>query len=147
MSFSIEFLRNNSEDNKINKSLSSITTLSGNLKNECSIINPTIIVEGSIDTFKNCNYMRISNFGRSYFVTNIRSLRNNLVEISGKVDVLQSFASSILSNSAIIKRQETDWNLYIDDGSLHLYANPIITTHTFPNGFGQNEFLLAVAGG
>lgn len=147
MSFSIEFMKNNSDNNKIRKSLSSIATISGNLKNDTSIISPTILIEGSISSLKNCNYMHISEFDRYYYITDIRSIRNNLIEISAKVDVLQTYASQILANNAIIKRQENKWNLYIDDGSFKVYSNPNIITREFPNGFSGNEFVLAVAGG
>jgi len=145
--FTIELKRNNSEDNKINKSLTAISSLSGVLKADSSILNPVILVEASISSLKNCNYMVISEFGRKYFIIDIRSVRNGMVEISGKCDVLDSFASQILANTAIIKRQENDWNLYIDDGAFRVYSNPQIQTKVFPSGFTTPEFVLAVAGG
>ena len=146
MSFEIILQRNNSENNNINKDITNILTLSGTLKNQTSIINPTIIIEADLTDITTCNYLTISSFNRSYFITNIESVRNNLVEISAHVDVISSFKSEILSNTAIVKRQENNWNLYIDDGLFKSYQNPIVITKAFPSGFTTQEFVLAVAG-
>ena len=144
--FNIILQTNNSEKNKLDKDITDIITLSGVLKNETSIINPVILIEGDISSFTNCNYMTIPVFGRKYFITNIRSIRNNLFEVSAHVDVLSSFATQIRSNTAIIHRQENRWNLYLNDGSFRVYQNPMVLTREFPNGFTTQEFVLAVAG-
>lgn len=144
--FNIILQTNNSEKNKLDKDITNIVTLNGVLKNETSIINPVILIEGDISAFTNCNYMTIPVFGRKYFITNIRSIRNNLFEISAHVDVLSSFATQIRSNTAIIHRQENRWNLYLNDGSFRIYQNPMVLTREFPNGFTTQEFILAVAG-
>lgn len=146
MSFSIVLQRNDSEKNRITKTITDIETLTGTLKAETSIIDPVIIVEGDLSDYVNCNYMTIATFGRSYFVNNIRSIRNGLVEFSCHVDVLSSFANEIKSNSAIVKRQENNWNLYLNDGTFRVYQNPNVLTKAFPSGFTTQEFVLAVAG-
>lgn len=146
MSFEIILQKNNSENININKDISNILTLSGTLKNQTSIINPSIIIEANLADITTCNYLTIPSFNRSYFITNIESLRNNLVEISAHVDVISSFKNEILANTAIVKRQENNWNLYIDDGIFKSYQNPIVITKAFPSGFTTQEFVLAVAG-
>lgn len=146
MSFEIILQKNNSENININKDISNILTLSGTLKNQTSIINPSIIIEANLANITTCNYLTIPSFNRSYFISNIESLRNNLVEISAHVDVISSFKSEILANTAIVKRQENNWNLYIDDGIFKTYQNPIVITKAFPSGFTTQEFVLAVAG-
>lgn len=146
MSFEIILQKNNSENININKDISNILTLSGTLKNQTSIINPSIIIEADLTNIASCNYLTIPSFNRSYFITNIESLRNNLVEISAHVDVISSFKNEILANTAIVKRQENNWNLYIDDGIFKSYQNPIVITKAFPSGFTTQEFVLAVAG-
>ena len=144
--FDINFQINHSEKNKLDKSITDIITLNGVLKNETSIIDPVILIEADLTTLVNCNYMTIPVFGRSYFVTNIRSIRRNLVEVSAHVDVLSSFASQIRNNVAIVRRQENNWNLYLNDGVFKVYQNPMVLTREFPNGFSTFEFVLAVAG-
>lgn len=146
MSFSIMLQRNASEKNKVDKTLTSITTMTGTLKNETSIIDPVIFFEASLSDLKNCNYCTISEFGRSYFVNNIRSIRNGLVELTCHVDVLSTYKSQIREQFALVKRQENYWNLYLNDGSFKVYQNPMVLTKLFPSGFTSPHFVLAVAG-
>lgn len=146
MSFTIVIQRTTSEKNRLTKSLTTIATLTGTLKNETSIIDPVIIVEGNLSDYVSCNYCTITQFGRSYFVTNIRSVRNNLIELTCHVDVLSTYAAAIRANRAIIKRQENNWNLYLNDGSFNSYQNPYVLTKLFPNGFNTSQFILAIAG-
>lgn len=146
MAFNIVLQRNNSEMNKISKSVEDIFTVSGVLKEETSIIDPVIKIECDLAAVTACNYLSIPAFGRSYFITNIRSVRNGLVEFSCHVDVLSSFASAIKENTAIVKRQENNWNLYLNDGSFKVYQNPKVLTKAFPSGFTTQELVLAVAG-
>lgn len=146
MAFSIRLERNNSERERLSKDVQTIMTVSGVLKTETSIIDPVIMIECDLNAVVNCNYMTIPAFGRSYFVNNIRSIRNGLVEFSCHCDVLSSFASQIRNNTAIIKRQENDWNLYLNDGTFKVYQNPNVLTREFPSGFTTQEFVLAVAG-
>lgn len=146
MSFSILLQRNTSELNKLNKTLTTITTLTGTLKTETSIIDPVIIVEGALSDLKTCNYCTISEFGRSYFVNNIKSIRNNLIELTCHVDVVSTYKSQIRSQFAIVRKQENNWNLYLNDGSFKCYQNPIVLTKKFSNGFTTPSFVMAVAG-
>lgn len=146
MAFQVLLQTNTSEKNKLDKNLTTISTISGTLKNETSIVDPIILIEVDLTNLINCNYMTIPAFGRSYFVTNIRSIRRNLVEVSAHVDVLSSFASQIRNNVAIVHRQENRWNLYLNDGAFKVYQNPMVLTREFPSGFSTFEFVLAVAG-
>ena len=146
MAFDVMLQKNNSERNRITKDISEILTVSGELKTETSIIDPVIMIECDLSSVVGCNYMSIPTFGRSYFVNNIRSIRSGLVEFSCHVDVLSSFATEIRGNTAIVRRQENNWNLYLNDGSFKVYQNPNILTKAFPSGFTTHEFVLAVAG-
>ena len=92
---------NSSEREKLDKTVSDIATLTGALREETSIIDPVVRVYGvGLDSLKFANYMTIPDFGRKYFITGIRSVRNGLVEISGHVDVLSTYATQIRQNSA-----------------------------------------------
>lgn len=144
--FEIALETNMSEPNRIVKDVQSIITLYGELKQETSIIDPEFIIAGDLDDFTWCNYCTIGEFRRSYFVRDITSVRNGLVRLRCHVDVLSSFANEILSNQAIIRRNENEWNLYLNDGSFRVYQNPEIVTHPFPGGFTAKEFVLSVAG-
>lgn len=152
MSFSITLSINNSPNNKIYKDLTAITTINGTLKNSTSILTPTILIDvpvsTTLSTISTANYAYIEYFNnRKYFITDIRAIRNNLIEIDLKCDVLSTYADEIVAQQAIIKRQENKYNLYLNDGSLQVYQNSTILTQPFPTGFTTNEYVLAVAGG
>lgn len=146
MAFNISLQRNNSERNRVTKDVENIMTVSGELKTETSVVDPVILIECDLSAVTGCNYVSIPTFGRSYFVNNIRSIRSGLVEFSCHVDVLSSFAAQIKQNTAIIRKQENNWNLYLNDGSFKIYQNPNVLTKAFPSGFTTQEFVLAVAG-
>lgn len=146
MAFNIVLQVNNSNFNALDKNLSTIVTLSGTLKETTTISDPVIIIEATPAQIADCNYMTISTFNRSYFVKNIKSVRNGLWEITGHVDVLSSFKSQIRANTGIVHKSEKNYNLYLDDGSFKQYNYPIIKTKTFNTGFRKLEFVLAVAG-
>lgn len=146
MAFVIKFQNNASEPIRVDKDLTDILTATGAFRDECSIMNPVILVEGSLVNFTKVNYCTIEELGRSYFVTDITSYRNNLLSITCRVDVISSFKTEIRANRGIVHRQENRFNLYLDDGSLHVYGNPIINTVEFPNGFTGNSYVLTVSG-
>lgn len=138
--------KNTSGRNYVSKTIEDLLNVSGYLKENTSIIDPVIKIECDLSDLIQCNYMTIPDFGRSYFVNNIRSITANIVEFSCHVDVLSTYAQQIRSNNAIIKRQENRWNLYLNDGSFKVYQNPLVLTKAFPSGFTTQEFVLAVAG-
>ena len=62
MSFNIILQRNNSENNKVGKSITDIATVTGTLKEETSIIDPIIKIAGDISDYTGCNYITNSAF-------------------------------------------------------------------------------------
>lgn len=147
MAFSIHLMVNSSSKEVLDKELSTIETVTGTLREGTSIVDPVIKIEGDLSRFTKCNYMFIPEFGRYYYVTDIKSVINNIVEFSAHVDVLTTYKDQIRSNVAIIHRQENDWNLYLNDGVFKVYQNPMVLTKAFPAGFTTQELVLAVAGG
>ena len=147
MSFSIIVQTNQSERNRLDKTLTDLETLTGTLRGDTSIIDPVIIVEGALETLRTANYLTVPSFGRSYYINNIRSMRNGLVELTCHVDVLTSFKTQIRANSAIIHRSERNWDLYINDGSLVSEQGGKVTTEKFGGSFvGAHSFVLVLAG-
>lgn len=138
---------NNSEQNKINKSLSNPATFSGVLKEETSIINPVILME--VDNPYNYNYAFIPEFNRYYFISNITSVNNKMWRISLKVDVLESFKNEIMASSAIISDTEiTGLDKYMAGNVWKSKVKDSTTIINFPNGLLDNgEYILITAGG
>ena len=142
----IKFYKNSSEKNKIGKSLSSGLTLNGNLRDECSITSPSILVEAT--SLVDYNYCYIPEFKRYYFISDITSVRNNLWRVSLKCDVLESFKSDILNSSCIVKKQQNQsYSNNIDDGSYINRVDNFIEIANYQNGFNADgEFILLTAG-
>ena len=144
MSFDITLMKNNSDINVVSKSIETLSTVTGTLREECSILFPVIKIQGNVPT--TCNYFYIAEFGRYYYMTDIISYRNDLFELHGKVDVLKTYESQIRASTGILSRQENKYNLYLDDGAFLVYSNTKFEIKNFPSGFSTFEFVLAVAG-
>lgn len=149
MAFSIVLQTNNSEAIRVDKALTDIVTLTGNLRDECEISDPSILIEAEYDDIKTCNYCTVEAFGRSYFIQKIDIVRSGLCRLTCHVDVLSSFKTQMRANKGIVRRAESYgvYNLYLNDGSLVSYQDPYILTQPFPSGFDGACFILAAAGG
>ena len=113
--------------------------------------NPTVFIEGAFNIGNNinANYMFLPDYRRYYYITDITQVRANLVKISGRVDVLMSFKDEIQNSIGIVRKQERNYNLFLDDGSLKVYQDKLIICKEFPNGFPKenDHFILVTAGG
>ena len=87
----ITLYKTSEENNKIDKTLSEPYNMTGSLRNESSVIRPSILVE--IENPTNYNYMYIPDFGRYYFIKEMTSVRTNLWRLDCEVDVLKSYAN------------------------------------------------------
>lgn len=138
---------NNSEKNKIGKTLINDFSLSGTLRDATNIINPVILIE--ISEIGDYNYCYINNFNRYYFITDITVIRTGLFAISLMVDVLESFKSDIKNLSVILLNTQ-------NVGSSNYLPSPVFRNNVksktdilnFPNGLNDSgEFILITAGG
>lgn len=142
----ITFYTNYSEKNHLDKVLTQQGSITGTLREDCSIINPVIKIESFTNfDISTCNYCYIAEFGRYYFINNINCV-NKLYEIHCHVDVLSTYKSCIRRNSAVISRQERNYNLYLQDGNFKTYAFPHMEIQQFPAGFGSFNLILSVSG-
>lgn len=143
------FCYNSSEANIINKNITEVKTKTCIIKGNISHETPTVIVDydGDINLV---NYMKITELGRCYYITDIVNLTGSRYEIRGKVDVLESFKTAILELSAIIDKQNaaSQTNMYLDDGSFITENKEFNTAINFPSGFNADgEYILITAGG
>lgn len=138
----ISFGVTRSEKRQLDKSVSYSVSLSGTLRNETNVVNPTIVIEANISTLAGCNYMSIPAFHRQYFITDIRALSDELCEVSGHCDVLSTYASDIRSNTAIVARSATqgNWNLLMNDNQIKLNTNKKIIVRKGFTAFPKNQF-------
>lgn len=146
MSFNILLQRNNSPITKMGKNVTTIKTLTGSLRNETDIINPQILIEASQSDLRTANYLTIDEFGRKYFINEIESIRTNMYVVHAHVDVLDSFMSQIKGNTAVVLRQENDFNLLLNDGVFKCQQNPRISLRDYPSGLGAFNYILITGG-
>lgn len=149
MSFTIKLCHNKSPAEKIGKTIDTGTDITGcSLKERTSILRPVIFITSSAADITNYNYMYIAQFERYYFIDDIVSVNNNKWEISAHVDVLETYKNSILANSAVIRRQENRYNLYLDDSEFKVYNGERIQTLKFSStGFSKSlSYALIVNG-
>ncbi len=144
----IIFYKNTDELNKLNKTLSDPLTITGYLKNECSIESPVINIETDIN-INAYNYFYIEDFGRYYFRTKFDIIRNNIFRISGRTDVLMSFKDSINNFDVILNHSEIKGAKNYAQSDVW---NALVKTKTniinFPYGLSDSgEFILITAGG
>lgn len=106
--------------------LASATKVSVALKGGCDILTPTFILESSNIPAGN-NYAKFQD--RYYFITGISSVRNNLVEITARVDVLGSWKSAIQAMSAFVAYDGTA-NTEIVDKRLSVKTSVTVSKDT-----------------
>lgn len=156
---SLTFTGYNNASNPLvaDKTLNSISDLNGLsvvLKDETSVQKPTLLLRYTPNISKDLNYFYIKEFERWYFVTDIRAVRNDLIEISGKTDVLstafwrkdENNKSRLGKCEGILYRSQKYHNLYINDGYFKVNNYPEVETHPFSKSFNNHSFVMMIAG-
>ena len=151
MGFTVTLYNNLSPVEKIGKDLQPGVNLTGcTLKDSTSVINPIIRIKSSDAGITTYNYMYISELHRYYFIDDIVSINNGIWEISGHVDVLETYKNDILGNNVIIENTEqTGRNMYLfDDNVFKVNCKHKTDIINFPSGLlDTGEFILITAGG
>lgn len=148
MGFTVDLLNNQSPVEMVDKTLDTGITISDVvLKRDTSILKPILHVATDADII-GYNYMYISSFNRYYFIDDIVSVGNERWEISAHVDVLQTYKDQILEQIAVIKRQQSKYNTYLNDPEWKVYAYEQRWAKKFPTaGFNKAlHFILTTAG-
>ena len=109
----IVLYKNLSDENRINKNLQEVKTITGKLHVNTSVINPTIWIDNDI-TQLHTNYCYITELERYYFIDSITLVKNNIYSLAMRCDVLTTFKDEILRSVAHITRQ-ADYNPYYAD--------------------------------
>jgi hypothetical protein len=125
------------------------TVKDGTLRSDCNVLKPSIIMPAIPDTF---NYMYIPDFGRYYFITEQTSLRNGLVILSGRVDVLYAYYEGIKACPAIAARSANpeSQNAYLIDDRVQPYAPQTVCTRLIldaPFSYGASPRYILVTTG
>lgn len=144
------FYVNESDYRKITKTLKQIGTTQDILfKDTTDMMNPVLQMRSSTRFDNSANYCWLEQTGKYYYISDCE-YDNGIYLLHLHVDVLMTYQRGILAQSAIVKRQENDYNLYQQDEKFKLFEYTNVRTVGFPEnmGFDANiqEFLLTVVG-
>lgn len=121
MAITVYFSTDSKRENST-KQLTMDSSYSCTFKNGCSMLNPTLFLELDDEDFPKYTAFKIED--RYYNITDIRTVRNNLFEVSGEIDVLATYKTNILATTAYV--------IYDNVANTELIDNrlPIKTTKT-----------------
>ena len=116
---------------KDQSTLTHLVTLTGELRNSLSVIDPVIVVDFSstanitfaiqsdennfMDNIFKWNYAYISAYRRYYFIRNITLVSKNIIAFQLHVDVLKTYRFYITEQHAYITRNENEYNIMLPD--------------------------------
>lgn len=135
------------EANKLNKTINNVLNINGTLREEISVINPSVLIEA--ENLSGFNYMYIYDFGRYYFITDIVSVKNGLWRVTGKVDVLMSFKDGIETCPIILANTEiTLLDKYMSGKMWKTQVRSKTDIINFSSGLNSTgEYILITSGG
>lgn len=135
------------EMDRVTKSPKIVAEYSGTLRADCSIVDPVILLQIDQEQINmpRVNYAQIPDFGRYYFITGIRVLREGIWEISLHCDVLMSYAGYIRALPALIARDQTASRMLVDP-DVEVYADSIVSAIEFPTALPAPTYILAMIG-
>lgn len=136
------------ERNKLNKALSDPLILGGNLREQCSLLAPSIVVQGE-KTIAAYNYAYIPDFNRYYFINSIESVRNDLWRLTLAVDVLMSYRNEISALSCVVESNTSpDTESYMNGEPWLSTVKESTSIINFPAGLNDTgEYILITSGG
>ena len=159
----ITFYTNTYDRRQVDKtgmSPAAIGTVTGTLRRETDVRRPVIqlaLTDADINDSR-INYAYIAEWGKYYFITGKRVLREGLCEFTLQEDVLMTFRTDILASDALIERWEQNESPYLADAQRPITANIsreiVEKASTIPDHFNPElidpyarTFSLTLAGG
>lgn len=143
-----KFYNNKSDERYVNKTIElKHNNIDVKLKEDTELVRPVLIVSSGLLT-PSVNYVYIENFGRYYFIRDIKYTQGMSI-ISCEVDVLMSFKTALLKQNVIVKRQERKYNLYIRDEKQKFYNTNATVVKEFPKrpfNISTSNFILCLNG-
>ena len=109
----IIFYNNNSDRRCINKHLTNAMTISGNIKSQYTSSGISIDIDVSVAgiTPFQFNYMKYDN--KFYYIDNVDFVSQNIIRLNCSIDLLESYKSQILKQTAVFARSQNIYSRYI----------------------------------
>lgn len=155
----ITLYKNNSDTNYVSKNVNVISDdINFNFEGETPILTPTIhVIVNDPSKIQYVNYLKIKGLDtgltdwarrdKYFYVANVRHKGGNMYHFELKCDTLMTYKPEILATNGIIERNESAYNLYIQDTYHKSLAYPKLATLKFPNGFSEyNSFVVNTFG-
>ena len=127
----IKLCKSTAKRTYVKKSPTTLKKIDAEFLDNSSVINPRLRVSYSAikPHIKDCNYVKIDDFGRYYFVDDIIVTDTQSVILQCSVDVLKSFENEILQQKCYIERQQYKGNYdIIDDKLIYKQRHKVGTT-------------------
>ena len=141
-SASVTFFVNSSDNNVLNKNISSVASADVVFKEDVDLIEPVIILQNN-NNIRTANYMQL--LDRYYYIT-VECLPGNLLRIKGRVDALMSHRDAIRQNAVIATRNANNVNTYIPDNKMKITSYTTVNTIQASGSFSNSlkYYLLAI---
>lgn len=137
----VTFYVNNSDNNVVSKSLSSIYSTNISVKGSVDLVNPTLFINTNTN-LSNCNYMKIGNY---YYYASVSLEVGHIYKVTGHMDGLMS--ANIKNCTGVVGRSASNYNNYIVD-NIPTTTYEEVKTLEFPSGFSKSlEYILVAIGG
>lgn len=140
----IDLYNNESPINKIDKSITLIAEATGYLRGESNIVSPSIRLESNaLPVF---NYAYIPDFGRYYFLKEIRAVRETIFDIVLSSDPLMSFNIGAVTGTLI--ETQNGGSDYLEHRNFIRNVKSKTDILSFGSGLlDSGEYILITAGG
>lgn len=145
----IQLCLNTSENNTVGKAYTILATVDCIVKNDCSMSNPTFILQYDGANITKVNYIYVADWGRYYYTREREILTGSRYELDGVIDSLESFKADIKRLNVILDHtQATGKNNYLPSNVWVRNTKNKTDILSFPSGLLENgEFILITAGG
>ena len=158
MSDTARFYDNTSPDEYLDKTITALVhdgtpiVKTINFLAPYNIDNPVIVLDYDPVISGQCNYIQLSGSGYYYYTETPVLLAGGRMSIGCHIDVRMTFKNLIRASSAIVTRNENQYNMYVPDDRLPLLAKPSHYSRRFSSQplVGKNtplRWYLGVGGG
>lgn len=136
MAFTINAYSTNSDNNHVEKVFTLRASLTGTLREPCSILKPEIVIERQTAPTNWTHIFILSFNSRWYYINNIVSVGQNLWQLSCSVDVLETYHGSrddetmLYGCTGIVSRNEGSSDPTLTDTALPIQNNTTLTKIT-----------------
>lgn len=144
MNVTLNFFRNNSDKNVLNKNIENGVTLSATLLKDTNIEEPSFLLSSAYNSYY--NYLYCEELNKYYFVKPPTIMQGGMRQIDCEEDCLMSNADKIKNLICTVLKNENKSNGYLIDSDFNTLAYEEIVTKKFPHAFTDESVILMTIG-